>query len=310
MTHVEELNESFGLPGILAFEEHAGLVRAQVTLPTCTATVYLHGAQMTAWQPAGTRPVLFLSDKSAYAEEKAIRGGIPICFPWFGDRSDGVVWAVKSPAHGFARIQEWEFVSALLMPASQDAGAPETLWLVLRLGPSELSRALGSDTFMAVYEVVLGGRELTAKLSVMNGGTAPLRFEEALHTYLAVADVRTAAITGLEGAIYLDKTDGYKSKQAPDGALQLTGTTDRVFPGHAGGAVVEDAERTITLHKEQSMSTVVWNPWVEGSVGLKDMEPDAWTGFVCVETANVGTDAVTVAPGQGHVMTMTISVVV
>ena len=317
MTRVEELNEAFGMPGVLAFEDHAGMPRARVTMPGCTATVYLHGAQVTAWQPVGTRPVLFLSDKSAYAQDKAIRGGIPICFPWFGDRSDGFTGPaqnpVKSPAHGFARIEEWEFVSALLMPgtpnqAVPERSVPETLRLVLRLGPSEQSRALGFDAFLAVYEVVLGGRELTAKLSVVNGGPEPLRIEEALHTYLAVADVRSTTLTGLEGAMYLDKTDGFKAKHAPDGPLGFAATTDRVFPGHTGGSVVQDAERTIMVSKEHSAATVVWNPWLEGSANLKDMEPEAWTGFLCVETANVGADAVTIAPGQGHTMTMTLSV--
>ncbi len=298
----DALNDSFGLPGVLRFDnEHDGLTRAQVTLPTCTATVYLHGAHLTAWQPAGQAPGLFLSARSDFAEGKAIRGGVPVCFPWFGPRSDGGT----GPSHGFARLQAWEVAFAALVPGGADEA--DTLHLTLTLGPTELSRSLGFDSFRVAYEFIFGedqGRTLTLRLSVANTGTAPLRFEEALHSYFHVGDVREASLGGLEGAAYLDKRDGAKEKRAPAEPLRLTAQTDRVFPDNTGAPTIVDPVlgRTIGLSKRGSATTVVWNPWDDGAATLADMAPDAWPGFLCVETANTGADAITLAPGEAHTM--------
>ena len=292
----DELNRSFGVPGVLEFEDHAGLLRAQVSLPACRATVYLHGAQVTDWQPANLAPVLFLSDRSAYLPDKAIRGGIPICWPWFGARSDGQ----PGPAHGFVRLEDWDLAFAALLP-----GAEQRLHLTFTLAPTAQSRALGFDHFRLACEMIFGadlGRTLALRLSVANTGTQPLRFEEALHSYLRVENAAATQVLGLEGALYLDKTDANREKHAPAGPLVLTAETDRVFPGQAGPATLTDGPRRITVAKRNSATTVVWNPWAEGTAKLADLAPDAWRRFVCVEAANTGTDAVTLAPGEAHTM--------
>lgn len=298
----DTLNDSFGLPGVLLFDSgHNGLTRAQITLPTCTATVYLHGAHVTAWQPAGQAPGLFLSERSDFAEGKAIRGGVPVCFPWFGPRRDGSA----GPSHGFARLQAWEVAFAALVPGS--AGEADTLHLTLTLGPTELSRSLGFDSFRVAYEMIFGedaGQTLTLRMSVANTGMTPLRFEEALHSYFHVGDVREVSLAGLEGAAYLDKRDAMKEKRAPAELLRFTAQTDRVFPGNTDASVILDPvlARTITLRKRGSATTVVWNPWEDGAATLADMPPDAWPSFLCVETANTGADAITLAPGEAHTM--------
>jgi glucose-6-phosphate 1-epimerase len=296
-----QLNENFGLDGVLRFEEHGELTRARVTLPSCSATIYLQGAHVTDWQPAGGEPVLFLSERSAFAPGKAIRGGIPICFPWFGGRGDGG----PGPSHGFARISPWELAFAALMP---DAGDGDRLQLTFVLGPNDVSRSLGFDAFRVACEVMLG-RTLTMRLTVANLGTAPLRFEEALHTYLQVADVRHAPVAGLEGAEYLDKRDGGKRKHAPDGPLQLTEFSDRVFPASTQSVAIDDVGhgRVIHLEKQNSSTTVVWNPWPEGSASLADLGPEDWPHFLCVEAANTATDAIVLEPGAAHTMSLTIS---
>ena len=296
-----ELNENFALEGLLHFEQDGELTRAQVTLGSCTATVYLQGAHLTAWQPAGAEPVFFLSERSVFAPGKAIRGGVPLCFPWFGGRSDGR----PGPSHGFARISPWELAFAALMP---DAGDGDRLQLTFVLGPTELSRSLGFDSFRVAYELLLG-RTLTLRLTVANLGTAPLRFEEALHSYFQVADVRELAINGLEGAEYLDKRDDGKAKHAPDGPLNLTEFSDRVFPGSKHPVVIEDAgnRRSIRIDKQNSATTVVWNPWPEGSASLADLGPEDWPHFLCVEAANTATDALVLEPGATHTMTVTLS---
>jgi len=291
-----ELNDNFAIPGRLEFDEHAGLTRVQVRLASAEADMYLHGAHVTHWQPAGAKPVLFLSEKSDFAPGKAIRGGVPICFPWFGARSDGKT----GPSHGFARIEEWELAFAAL--------AGDEARLMFTLGPSELSRSLGFDHFRVAYEVIVGST-LTLRLTVANTGTEPMHFEEALHAYFAVGDVRQASLSGLEGAVYRDKTDGMREKTAPEGPLRLSSETDRVFPANRAALTIHDPveQRKIRIEKTNSATTVVWNPWSELAAKLADLADDAWPGFLCVETANTATDAITLGPGETHAMQVVVS---
>lgn len=296
----DEWNRHYGLDGVLRFEQHGELTRAQVTTGSCAATVYLQGAHVAAWQPAGCAPVLFLSERSAFAAGKAIRGGIPICFPWFGARSDGG----PGPSHGFARTSPWELAFAALMP---DAGEGDRLQLTFVLGPNALSRSLGYDSFRVVFEATFG-RTLTLRLTVANAGDAPLRFEEALHSYFRVGDVARASIDGLRGAEYLDKRDGGTVKHAPTGRLRLTEFSDRVFPGNREGLAIHDEGkgRVVRIEKRDSATTVVWNPWPEGSAALADLGPEDWRRFLCVEAANTAADAIVLEPGATHTMGLTI----
>ena len=299
---LDRLNENFGLPGFLAFEEAGELIRAQVTLPSCEATVYLHGAHLTRWKPVNQTDVLFLSERSEMAPGQPIRGGIPVCFPWFGPDAQGRDGGAAGPSHGFARLQEWTFAFAAL--------AGDKLHLTLTLGPTEMSRSLGFEEFRVAYEMVFGGDTLTLRLTVANSGEKVLVFEEALHTYFAVGDVQEAPIAGLEGAKFLDKTDGMKEKTGPSSPLTLTSWTDRVYPANVATTTITDErnKRTIALKKADSRTTVVWNPYPEASAKMTDLAPDAWPGFVCVETANTGADAVTLAAGAAHTMELVISV--
>jgi glucose-6-phosphate 1-epimerase len=299
---LSELNNTFAIDGVLSFEDHDGLTRAVIKTPACEATVYLYGAHLTHWQPAGTGPVLFMSDKSEFVFGKAIRGGIPVCFPWFGPRSEGLGSGGKGSGggqHGFARTSNWSLAFAAL--------ADEDLHLTFTLAPSDLSESLGFKDFRVAYEMVLG-KSLTLKFSVANAGAEPLVFEEALHTYFSVADVRTTSTTGLESATYVDKTDALKQKHLPEGPLTLTGWTDWVFPGNGATTVIHDGPRTIKITKNHSQTTVVWNPWAEKSAAMVDMSPDAWPHFICVETANSGADTVTVEPQQTHTMQAVVTV--
>lgn len=292
-----ELNENFAIADHLEFEERDGLVRARVHLAAGDTTIYLHGAHVTHWQPAGQEPAIFLSAASDFAPGKAIRGGVPICFPWFGARSDGGA----GPSHGFARLVEWDLAFAALMPGE---GGDE-MRLTFTLGPSELSRSFGFDDFRVAYEVIVGSA-LRLRLTVANAGSGPLRFEEALHAYFAVEDVRETTLTGLESALYRDKTDGMREKSAPDGPLRFTGETDRVFPANHATLTIHDPglQREMTVEKNHSETTIVWNPWSELAAKLPDLADDAWPGFLCVETANTATDAVTLQPGEAHTMEM------
>jgi glucose-6-phosphate 1-epimerase len=314
--HVASLNQTFGLPGVLQFEMHpgaptldGGLIRAQITLPGAAATVYLHGAHLTHFQPAGQAPVLFLSERSDFAPMKAIRGGIPICFPWFGPYAGGEVDGKPAPSHGFARLLPWQVAFAALLPSSKHAEDDLLqLTLLLEPDPGGYTRLFGWDRFRLTCEFTIG-RTLTMRLSALNLGDKPLRLEEALHSYFHVGDVRETTITGLEGALYLDKRDEMREKHAPDSPLRLTAATDRVFPGNTAAMQIQDEvlKRTIRLTKENSATTVVWNPWAELATSLKDLDSSAWQRFVCVEAANAGADGLQLEPQQAHTVQLTIS---
>ena len=294
---LQTLSDQFTIPGILAFSQtEQGLIRANITTPACVAEFYLQGAHITQWQPAGQQPVLFLSERSFFTPGKAIRGGIPIVFPWFGartatpddPRTDG-------PSHGFARISEWTLAFAAL--------AGDDLHLTLTLGPSDTSRALGYDHFALAYEITLGA-ELRLQLTVNNQGSKPLHFEEALHTYFSVGDSQRISIVGLSDTEYLDKTDNFRKKRQTDPVLHLTGETDRPYLDTISPVNIDDPvlKRRITVDKAQSKTTVVWNPWTTLTATLPDMSPDCWLTMVCIETANVATNAITLASGEHHTM--------
>lgn len=320
MADAAELQEKFAIPGVLGFETTAsGLVAARVTSPAAEATIYLQGAHVTHWKPAGEAPAIFLSQRAEFAPGKPIRGGVPIVFPWFAERHDGKT----GPQHGFARISEWELVFAGM--------SGDEVHLAFALGPNELSRSLGFDHFKVGYRVTVG-RKLTLELGVQNdsgnGGArgggpaaataakdqaaegAPLVFEEALHTYYAVADARRVSIDGLGGVTYIDKVDGFKQKVQPPGPLRFEGRTDRPYLSTEATCVLHDPAggRRITVAKSGSRSTVVWNPWQEFTAGMKDMEPDAWLHMTAIETANVGEDAVTLKAGETHTMRADVSI--
>jgi glucose-6-phosphate 1-epimerase len=313
MADVAKLNEKFGIPGVLVFEQApSGLVVAKVTAPAAEATIYLQGAHVTHWKPAGEAPAIFLSQKAEFSLGKPIRGGVPIVFPWFADRHDGKT----GPQHGFARISEWDVAFAAM--------SGDEVHLAFTLAPNELSHSLGYDHFKLGYRVTVG-RSLTLEMSVLNdsgsGGVkeasaeiaangAPLVFEQALHTYYAVADARKVSIEGLGATTYIDKVDDFKQKVQPPGALRFEGRTDRPYLNTEATCVLHDpvGGRKIVVEKSGSRSTVVWNPWEEFTAKMVDMEPDAWLHMTAIETANVGEDAVTLKAGETHTMRAHISI--
>jgi glucose-6-phosphate 1-epimerase len=289
-----QLNEHFAIPGVLAFHQiGSGLIYADVTTPHATATIYLQGAHLTAWQPAGEQPVLFLSRESDFLPGKPIRGGVPIAFPWFANRHDGKT----GPSHGFARIQNWTLGFAAL--------AGDDLHLTFTLGPTAMSRELGYDNFRVAYRLVIG-RTLTMQLAVANDAATPLVFEEALHTYYSVVDVHEVTVTGLESTPFIDKADGMRDKPAAHAPLAFTGPTDRVYQNTAATCVLHDTagRRRITVAKTNSDTTVVFNPWK----AMADMSGDEWHEMLCVETVNAAANTVTLPPGQTHAMQAVISV--
>lgn len=293
----------FEIPGILAIDDKHELARLKITTNSCSAELYLQGAHLTQWQPRQHQPILFLSERSSFIKGKAIRGGIPIIFPWFGartanpcdPRSDG-------PAHGFARTSDWQLVSSSM--------SGEQLTLSLALNANEVSQALGFEQFQVSYNLTIGS-ELALELTVENRSDKQLCFAEALHTYFSVANSEQITIAGLAGSEYYDKTDSFKKKRQEETLLTLRGEIDRPYINTEATVVLHDPvmKRSISVSKSHSNTTVIWNPGAELTAKMADMSASAWKQMVCIETANALENAITLSPGAAHTMTAKIEVV-
>ncbi len=285
------------IPGIAQLVEgNGGLPKVRVTAPEAAGEIYLHGANVTSWKPRGGEEVIFVSAQSKWDGEHAIRGGVPICFPWFGAKADDP----KAPQHGFVRAKAWR-----LETMTQTGGA-------VTVSMSTESDSTTKTRWAADFRLVLSatfGAELALELLMTNTGDTRLRFEEALHTYYRVGDVTGARVQGLDAVDYLDKTDAAR-KKTQHGEIVISAETDRVYLNTTAAAVIDDPamRRRIRIAKENSRATVVWNPWAQKAHALSDFGDDEWKQMVCVETCNVADSAVELAPGEHHRMRAAISV--
>jgi glucose-6-phosphate 1-epimerase len=297
MTSMDELNERFGIAGVVRMNAgNGGLTRVSVTSPAATAEIYLHGAHLTSWFPAGSEEVIFLSRQSQFAAGHAIRGGIPVCFPWFRNKVDDP----KAPSHGFARTKEWQLDSTGTLG--------EAVIVSLSTSSDEATRAWWPHDFRLVHRLTIGAK-LTQELVMINTGATALRFEEALHTYYRVGGAEAVRITGLDGVAYLDNMDDNREKRQA-GDIVFTAQTDRAYVDTTHAVEIMDPifRRRIRLEKQASRTTVVWNPWSTGAQPLKDLGDDEWRSMACVEASNIRAFAVDLAPGEQHSMKTVIQV--
>jgi glucose-6-phosphate 1-epimerase len=181
--------------------------------------------------------------------------------------------------------------------------------IALVLLPDDVTRSFGFDRFHLRFRVAIGS-ELEMQLETRNDASEELVYEEALHTYFAVSDVRQCRVSGLEGTTFIDKTDGFKSKNSGAEPIQITKETDQVYLNTRTTCRLSDPiwNRQIIVQKNGSDSTVVWNPWVEKTQGISDMAPDEWKDMVCIETANAGENAVHLPAGASHTLAASIRV--
>ena len=275
-----------------------GLDRLRLEASEGEAHVFLQGGHVSHFQPKGERPVLWLSSASRFERGHAIRGGVPVCFPWFGPKA-GVP---EAPMHGFARILPWHLVEVTREPSGRLEARLEL--------PAESAARAGFRLDLGASLTLSVGRSLRLTLAVHNAGSAPARFEEALHSYFAVSDVTQVRVHGLEGASYLDKTEAMARKPGASGPVAISAETDRVYLDTTATVTIEDPgwDRRVVIAKTSSATTVLWNPWVAKARAMPDFGDDEWPGMLCVETANVGEQAVTLAPGATHAMTATLGV--
>lgn len=277
-----------------------GLPRYEIRTSLGEAHIYLHGAHVTHFATAGQAPLLFMSAKSHFETGKPIRGGVPVCFPWFGARAGDP----SAPAHGFARLRTWTPESLVLQPDG-------AVTLTLMLAPDAESRALwpeGGDWVLR-HRITVGAT-LTMELEIENRGTAAIQCEEALHTYFQVGDIHNVQVRGLENTEYYDKADGLRRKRQDDQPIRFVAETDRAYLDTAAACNIEDPglQRRITVQKTASNSTIVWNPWIAKAKAMPDYGDEEWPGMVCVESGNVGDDALSVAPGARHTTRTVLSV--
>lgn len=278
--------KSFEILGQLTLDEgKGGLARAVVSTPWSRAEIYLHGAHVTAFQKNGEPPLLFLSEAAEFAPGRPIRGGVPVIFPWFGPRD-------PLPAHGFARSTAWDLVET----SALESGA-----VSLRL------RLPGTDACVVEFLVTVG-ETLDMELSIRNTGSAEATFETCLHTYFQISAIDAISISGLGACVFHDKVAAITTTEVEE-PLRIAGEVDRVYPGSTAALEIHDPgfRRTIHVGKSGSSSTVVWNPWIEKSSRLPDFGNEEYLQMVCVESGNIGDDAIVLPPGELAVLTVTLA---
>ena len=289
-----------GIPDQLAFVEGTGgLPFIEVSHPLATARVSLYGGQVLSYRPRdAVTDVLFVSEMAYYQAGKAIKGGVPVCWPWFGADPQ----SLGRPNHGFARNQMWSVWGTATTPAGETQ-------LTLGLVDMPETRAIWPHAFQLALEITVGAT-LRLALTTRNTGDAPFDITQALHSYFAVGDIAQTTVTGLEGCHYIDKAAGAgDAVKRQVGAVHIANEVDRIYTGAPALLDIEDAalERRIRISAEGSHTTVVWNPWAAIAAGMADLKDDAYQRFVCVETANAADEVVTVSPGGEHRLVADIS---
>lgn len=288
---LDELNGRFGCGSIVRFVPGPlGLTVAQLQYRGHRAAVAIMGAQVLSYAPPGGRDVLWLSAAARVGSGKAPRGGIPVCWPWFGQHASDPA----KPAHGFARHRPWHVMETF---ATADATG-------LRLGLQTRADAATDWPHVARVELTVAiAGALQLELTTTNLGDGPLPLTQALHSYFAISDVGNVVIGGLDGQPYTDHV-GERTRRRQTGLIRLDREVNRVFDFAPGAVDIDDAgfARRIRIEKSGSRSTVVWNPWVAKSESLGDMGDAGFRQMVCVETANAGEDALSLAPGASHTL--------
>ncbi len=294
---IEHWNQRFAIPGIARIAEgNGGLPKLVLTTGAAAAEIYLHGAQIVSWQPAGSAEILFLSEHSHWEPGRAIRGGIPVCFPWFRAKADDL----KAPAHGLVRTKAWDLEA---ITQQQDR-----VTVTLATASDDETRRWWRHEFRLVHRITIGAA-LQLELETANTGPAPFRFEEALHTYFHVGDIEQVRITGLDATAFLDNTDQNR-RRMQHGDVAIAAPTDNAYLDTRTSPELVDPvlQRRLRTEKAHSLTTIVWNPWAQGAAALADLGNDEWRHMACVEASNILDAAVTLPPGASHTMSATITV--
>lgn len=268
-----------------------GQIFADIRNNSASASVFLQGAHLTAFQPRSQYdPLIWLSEKSRFAVGKSIRGGVPVCWPWFGPHPDNS----QFPAHGFARTHLWT--------VSDSSSSKDITRITLTLEPTNETQAQWPHETPVSLEIVVS-ETLEMSLTTHNAGNDTITLGEAFHTYFHVGDIHSVRLEGLDGCTYLDKTADFARKQQ-EGDITFNAETDRVYLNTQSDCIIHDPRmyRRIRIHKEHADSTVVWTPWAEKAAAMGDYTPDGWRQMLCVESANAAENVLQLQPGEKHTL--------
>ncbi|MGS5089932.1 D-hexose-6-phosphate mutarotase [Hydrogenophaga sp. A37] len=289
---LEDLNAEHAIADQLRFVAGpGGLPLIQVRNVHAEAAVCVHGAQVLSYRPVGaSADVLFVSERAHFQAGKAIRGGVPICWPWFGADPQGL----GRPSHGVARTRRWSVRGTATTP-----GGATQITLGLMDTPETL--AIWPHTFQLTMTITVGAT-LRLALTTLNTGEAPFQITQALHSYFAVGGIAQTSVTGLDGCPYIDKAAGGVVKPPTGCAVTFAAEVDRIYTGApAELALVDGArQRTVRIGAEGSHTAVVWNPGATLAASMADLQDDEYLRFACVETANAADEVITLPPGGEH----------
>ena len=279
----------YEIDGELQFIEiEHGFVYAEINNTRAHATVSTYSGQLLSYRPKDRQEdLLFVSDKAYYEAGKAIKGGIPVCWPWFGPDPENR----GRPAHGFVRNRQWQV-------SGSESLADGSTKIILSITDSEATRALWPHPFQLDIEITVGDT-LRVELVTHNTGNDSITISQALHSYFRVGDITSVSVLGLDGINYIDKAnDSARKTQA--GPLTISSEVDRIYTDTSGDLTIDDAslERKIAITSSGCSTAVVWNPWVNIAASMADLDDDDYLQMLCVETANAGPETVTITAGD------------
>ncbi|MBN2804385.1 MAG: D-hexose-6-phosphate mutarotase [Deltaproteobacteria bacterium] len=297
MTHltIEKLQTTFWADGITFSKDSSGLIIVNISNKLATASISLHGAHLLSFIPSGQEDVIFLSKKAIFKEGVPVRGGIPVCWPWFGDHlTDREIYS-----HGFARRNLWDVKS--VTKNSDDSNT-----VIFKLHGKKGEFDSWPYSFEAELKVTVSDT-LSITLTTNNTSDKPFTITNALHTYFNISDIGNIEIEGLKRVDYQDDVDGEKIK-TENGNITINQEVDRVYMKTSSTCKIIDSgfNRAIDIAKEGSETTVVWNPWKKIAASMKDMADDEYRNMVCIEAVNTFDDKRTVMPGENHSITQII----
>lgn len=294
---VADLNRTFQRHDAVTFEmSPLGGPVARLRIAGSETTIALQGAQVLGWRHKGTE-MLWLSPMARLGTAKAVRGGVPVCWPWFGPHPADPA----KPAHGFVRTRDWA------VTASSSDRLAASITLATATGPGDA--ALFPHTAAVSLTVTLGD-SLALSLETRNTGATDIPLTQALHTYFRVPDIAATVVESLTGARYIDKLgDDASARHLQVGPITFDREVDRIYLGATQSIVLASAQATgrhLVIESEGSASAIVWNPWIDKTIRLGDMGgPNAYRHMVCIETANAGDDVVNLPAGERHCLRAT-----
>ncbi|HNP52905.1 MAG TPA: D-hexose-6-phosphate mutarotase [Nitrosomonas nitrosa] len=284
----EQLNTDHGIAGQVEFiEGNGGLTMIQVNTPKANALISIHAGQVLSYQPSGEEDILFLSSKAYYQDGKAIKGGAPICWPWFGPDPEGK----GRPGHGFVRNRLWNVLST-------EATLDDDIKITLGLTDTPETREIWPHAFELTQEIVVGD-SLNLTLITRNTGAELFSITQAFHTYFKVGDITQTSVMGLQDCTYIDKVDNSAEKKQ-EGVVTIASEVDRIYHDVSNTMIIDDKalDRCIQILSQGNKTAVVWNPWEKISAEMADLEDADYKRLLCVETTNAASDVIAIAPGQ------------